>query len=66
MQYIQMISYYLRYYLNKDEKGATAIEYALIAGLVAVVIAAILVTMGQEIYNKFDSVVACLQDKNNC
>lgn len=33
----------------KDEEGATAIEYALIAGLVAVVIIAALTALGEDI-----------------
>lgn len=33
----------------KDEEGATAIEYGLIAGLIAVVIIGVLTTMGEQL-----------------
>lgn len=42
----------------RDEEGATAIEYGLIAGLIAVAIVAILVAMRgplQDIFNKAES-----------
>ncbi|MGZ6014691.1 MAG: Flp family type IVb pilin [Phenylobacterium sp.] len=42
-------------FLN-DESGATAIEYGLIAALVAVVIVAGLTTLGTNLNNKYDSV----------
>ncbi|MCO7642491.1 Flp family type IVb pilin [Pseudomonas sp. S 311-6] len=37
----------------KDEDGATAIEYGLIAGLIAVVIIAALATLGDELDKAF-------------
>ena len=37
----------------KDEEGATAIEYALIAGLIAVVIIGALTALGESIDNLF-------------
>ncbi len=40
----------------KDESGATAIEYGLIAGLIAVVIIAALTTLGTALSNKFTEV----------
>ncbi len=40
----------------KDESGATAIEYGLIAGLIAVVIIAALTTLGSNLSNKFTEV----------
>lgn len=39
--------------LWRDEDGATAIEYALIAGLIAVAIIGVLGTMGEEIKRFF-------------
>jgi pilus assembly protein Flp/PilA len=41
---------------RKDENGATAIEYALIAGLIGVVIIAGATTLGNNISAKFTSV----------
>ena len=40
----------------KDDSGATAIEYGLIAGLIAVVIIGALTTMGGNLANKFNAV----------
>ncbi|MEJ0050518.1 MAG: Flp family type IVb pilin [Methylovirgula sp.] len=40
----------------KDESGATAIEYGLIAGLIAVVIIGALTTLGGNIGAKFNAV----------
>ncbi|MEJ5126930.1 Flp family type IVb pilin [Comamonas sp. MYb21] len=37
-----------------DEEGATAIEYGLIAGLIAVAIIGVLTTMGTNLSNLFD------------
>jgi len=43
-----------------DESGATAIEYGLIAGLIAVVIIGALTTLGQHVQNKFNAVASNL------
>jgi pilus assembly protein Flp/PilA len=40
----------------KDQSGATAIEYGLIAALVAVAIAAVLPTLGGKLTNTFGNV----------
>jgi pilus assembly protein Flp/PilA len=40
----------------KDESGATAIEYGLIAGLIAVVIIAALTSLGTNISTKFNAI----------
>jgi pilus assembly protein Flp/PilA len=40
----------------KDESGATAIEYGLIAGLISVVIIAALTSLGTKLNAKFTSV----------
>ncbi len=44
----------------KDESGATAIEYGLIAGLIAVVIIAALTTLGTNIGAKFNTIASNL------
>ena len=45
----------------KDESGATAIEYGLIAALIAVVIIAVLQSVGSSLNTKFGEVDAALQ-----
>ena len=40
----------------KDESGATAIEYGLIAGLISVVIIAVLTTVGTKLNAKFANI----------
>ena len=40
----------------KDESGATAIEYGLIAGLISVVIITALTTIGTKLNSKFTSI----------
>lgn len=40
----------------ESEDGATAIEYALIAALIAVVIIAVVTTLGQNVSGTFNSV----------
>jgi len=43
-----------------DEEGVTAIEYALIASLIAVVIILAVTATGREVCNTFNSVVTAL------
>jgi len=47
----------------KDESGATAIEYGLIAALIAVVIISILGTVGTNLDAKFTEVANGLEGK---
>ncbi len=50
--------------LNKfvrNESGATAIEYGLIAGLIAVVIIVAVTTVGTGLKSKFDSIGTSLK-----
>ena len=44
----------------RDESGATAIEYGLIAALIAVVIITVLTTIGSNLITKFASVATGL------
>jgi pilus assembly protein Flp/PilA len=48
----------------KDESGATAIEYGLIAALIAVGIITAATTLGTEISNTFDKVSTEMQNAN--
>lgn len=41
---------------GRDENGATAIEYGLIAGLIAVVIIAAVTTVGTDLRTKFQAI----------
>lgn len=42
--------------LTRDEKGATAVEYGLIIGLIAVAIIAVLVILGPQLAGLFQGV----------
>ena len=44
----------------KDESGATAIEYGLIAGLISVVILTVLTQLGTKLNTKFTSIANSL------
>jgi pilus assembly protein Flp/PilA len=46
----------------RDDDGATMIEYALLVALIAVVVAAGLVTLGTTIKTKYSSVSTCVSD----
>ncbi len=45
----------------KDESGATAIEYGLIAALISVVIIGVLATIGTSLNAKFNAIATKLQ-----
>ncbi len=42
--------------LRRDEKGATAVEYGLMVGLIAVVIIAAVVLLGEQLRDLFTSI----------
>jgi pilus assembly protein Flp/PilA len=44
----------------RDDDGATMIEYALLVALIAVVVAAALVTLGTTVQTKYSSVSNCI------
>lgn len=46
---------------NKDESGATAIEYGLIAGLVSVVVVTALLLLGPELTTVFGKITDALK-----
>jgi len=46
--------------LAHDERGVTALEYGLIAGLVAVVIVASVTALGSKLSTTFTTIVAAL------
>ena len=45
----------------KEESGATAIEYGLIAGLIAVVIITAVTTVGTNLTSKFNTIATALK-----
>lgn len=47
--------------LRKDESGATAIEYGLIAALIAVVIIAAVTTLGTNLSTQFNAVATAIE-----
>ena len=48
-------------WLVKDEKGATMVEYALLVALIAVVVIAAALFLGEQISSKFSEVGDTLQ-----
>ena len=46
--------------LKNEEKGATAVEYGLMVGLIAVVIIAAVTTLGTDLLALFNRVVAAI------
>jgi len=50
--------------LLRDEQGATAIEYGLIAALIAVAAIAAMQSLGSELNTTFSTVSGTLQDAN--
>ncbi|HWT18557.1 MAG TPA: Flp family type IVb pilin [Variovorax sp.] len=44
----------------RDEEGATAIEYGLIAGLIAAVLVTVLTGLGTQVKSKFNSILTAL------
>jgi pilus assembly protein Flp/PilA len=54
------------YRFLKDESGATAIEYGLIAALVSVVIIAGLTALGPQLRDTFTGISDCLADAVSC
>jgi pilus assembly protein Flp/PilA len=44
----------------RDEEGATMIEYALLVALIAIVVAAALITLGTTVKTKYSSVSDCV------
>jgi pilus assembly protein Flp/PilA len=54
------------YRFLKEERGATAIEYGLIAALVSVVIITAVATLGDNLTLTFDSISTCLENPDAC
>lgn len=50
----------------RDEEGVTAVEYGLIAALIAVAVIATVYLIGQELKSVFQSIVNCLKTPASC
>jgi len=50
----------------KDEEGASAVEYGLIVGLIAVAVVAVLATMGGGLNNLFTKAKDCIASSAAC
>ena len=50
----------------KDESGATAIEYGLIAALIAVVVIGAIKALGTNLETTFDKIADCLGSSASC
>ena len=50
--------------VRREEKGATAVEYGLLVGLIAVAIIATLLLLGPQLDQLFTTVVGGLEDAN--
>ncbi|MDR3390400.1 MAG: Flp family type IVb pilin [Sulfuriferula sp.] len=52
--------------LLQDESGVTAIEYALVASLIAVVILSAIATLGNTLQALWDRVAGCVANPSSC
>lgn len=50
----------------REEEGATAIEYGLMAALIAVVIITAVAAIGTQLNITFDTIADCLKDATTC
>jgi pilus assembly protein Flp/PilA len=48
--------------LRREEKGATAVEYGLMVGLIAAVIITVVITLGGRLNGMFQDVITALDD----
>ena len=57
------MKFYKNYFLSilKNEKGQGMVEYALLVGLIAIVVVVVLVLLGPAIAAKFQSIVDSLK-----
>jgi pilus assembly protein Flp/PilA len=58
---MDMLKALMQRFLAEDD-GATMIEYGLLAALIALVVAAAVVTVGTALENRFEEVEACVND----
>ena len=46
--------------MNRDDRGATAVEYGLLVGLIAAIIIVAVTLLGKQVSHAFDNVTAAL------
>ncbi len=51
---------------STEEEGVTAVEYGLIAALIAVAVIATVYLIGQELKSTFNKIVTCLKTPASC
>ena len=55
----------IRKWLTREE-GVTAIEYALLASLIAVAILGAVLAVSQSVTGTFETIAACVSNPGNC
>ena len=61
---MKTLASYIHAYFSKED-GATALEYGLLAALIAVVIIGAVTTLGSEVSDTFDGIATQMQNANN-
>jgi pilus assembly protein Flp/PilA len=56
----QLVKFQVKIAALRSDRGATAVEYGLMVGLIAVVIIAVVAALGQQISTLFGNVVTAL------
>jgi pilus assembly protein Flp/PilA len=56
----QLVKFQAKLAAMRDDRGATAVEYGLMVGLIAVVIIAVVGVLGRQISTLFESVVTAI------
>jgi len=56
----QLVKFQAKLAARRDDRGATAVEYGLMVGLIAVVIIGVVTLLGRQVSTLFQSVVTAL------
>ena len=56
----QLVKFQTKLAAMRDDRGATAVEYGLMVGLIAVVIIGVVTLLGRQVSTLFQSVVTAL------
>ena len=60
LKYFVALQSFLAQRLDRDDRGATAVEYGMIVALIAAVIVTVVTTLGTKIEAAFQSIVTAL------
>ncbi|MGH9300902.1 MAG: Flp family type IVb pilin [Acidimicrobiales bacterium] len=52
--------------MDRSERGAAMVEYALLVALIAIVSVVVLTTLGGSVKDKFSTVSSCLSTTTSC